>query len=147
MAAINLSGKAPKGKDFERVTLEDKSRHTATLEDCRVQEVPDYDTGRPTEKLIIDWKIDGKLVPMWVNPRVSKGSGRFSNSKLYDVLNILGKLDDFAKRYGDESEIANGELASFMVELKGTKAEVEVTNAKRGTPEEYSTIGDIIKKA
>ena len=146
MATINLDGKAPEGS-FERVKLKDLSRHEAELADAKIVPGRDFETGNPINRLLITWKIDNTEVPMWTNPKVSKGSGNYSNSKLYDVLKALNKLDDFAKKYEGKDEISDEELAQYFASLKGTKAVVEISNARKDTDDEYSTVSKVIEPA
>ena len=146
MSNINLSGKAPAGA-IERVKLEDKSRHSATLKQAKVQETADFNNPNvKINKILIGFTVGKNEVSMWANPKVSKGSGTFSNSKLYDVFNTTKVLDDFAKKVGDADSISEEDLAEFInASLAGKDMEVEISNAKKGTEDEYSNVGDVIK--
>lgn len=149
MAKINLDGKAPESQ-FEKVKLEDKERYPAELMASRVQETDAYDKpGQKVNKLLIDFEVETKegkhLIPMWANPRVSKGSGNFSNSKLYNVFSTMKVLDKFAKQFKDKEEITDDELSDFITEHAGTKVQVQISNSNKGTEDEYSNVSDVIK--
>lgn len=148
MARVNLDGTAPGG---ERVTLEDKARFPASFVDVRIQEVKDYETSDTVNKLIVVWNVKaGKEeheIPMWINPIVSKGSGTFSNSKLYDAIEVIGLMDDFRVFAKDRDTLEDEELRSWVEgAFTGVKAEVEIKNRNKGTDDEYSNVSEIIKK-
>lgn len=150
MAEINLDGSAPEGT-VPKVKLQHEERYSATFKECRVQEVSDFDDKtKKINKIIIDWELkDGKkthTIPMWTNPKVSKGSGTYSNSTLYDTFEKLGVLKDFATDMKDKTEISDEDLSTWMNDnMTDLEATVELRNRKIGTPEEYSNIGKVVK--
>lgn len=121
------------------------------------RETMGYDGNGSKMKAIFTCEIpnsQGKIIPlqMWVVLTVTKGSvsksgKRYSNSKLYDVLNKAGLVDEiekFAKNKSAEGEIPDEELMSFLKEHligRTAKFDVETSTTKEG--EEYSRVKDI----
>lgn len=116
-----------------------------------------YEEGKPKTKTIFTCEISnpkGKLIPlqMWVGLTVTKGrtsgSGKkYSNSKLYDLLNKAGLLDEFASYYKEnkqEDELSDASLVKFLKDKfigKTAKFDVVTSTTKEG--KEYSTVKDI----
>ncbi len=146
MAVINLEGKV---ETFRREKLVDQERYNAVFSKARY--VPNVQTLRGVQnKIALDWEVevDGRtaVLTMLCNTKVTKGSGTYSNSKLYDVFEKLKVLEHFAKFAAQETEIDDEKLIEWInSNIVGKKAVIEVRNINMGTDEEYSIIDKIVK--
>mgnify|MGYP001558063366 FL=1 len=143
------------GKSFERVLIPQKAYEAVINKVGEIKEFPssfkDKETGIIKEELkrkfSIDWIIKtpgtafDKIVSQFVPIKYSKGSGTYSNSKLYDILHLanLGKEFEKANRLL-ESEV----IAWLKEKLPNRLAQISVktTTSKKG--EQYSSVKDII---
>ena len=86
--------------------------------------------------------IDEKEISCYMNFVVSKGSGAYSNSRLYDVLETA----DLLKRAEGVASAANEQQLTFLrEELIGKKVRVLLKTAKKGQPDQYSVVKKIVK--
>lgn len=142
---VNMSGEAP-GKMTPRAKLK-VGEHKGKFLSVEAIEAPAYDNPNVKEpKLVFLVGIGDVDLPFYVNPRVSKGSGSYSNSKLYDVLEALDLLEDFSSlpAVKENKPIALPALVKFLEDkVIGKVARVGVKNSKKGTPEEYSTVREV----
>jgi len=150
MAEINLTGEAPE-RDYDNIKLKHEARYEGQCTDAKLRSTTEYKSDKETEKAVLYWAVkDGEntyTLSMWMNPKVTKGSGNYSNSKLYDMMVRLGILDKFAEHVGDKKEISNEELREFLkANVIGIKAVIEVSNVNQGKEEEYSTVSKVIEK-
>lgn len=160
MAKANLTGEQKEIKDSP--LLEHEGRYVMEFLDASVREVKKIDwtggvpkdTGEKENKILVNWIRGGDPYPMFLNPNVTKGgtvkqgdkTKEFDNSKMYDLMNRMGVLEDFSLLLGDADEINDEELASFLNEsLSGKSAEVEIKNTKGDEPK--SNVSKVIKKA
>lgn len=148
MTNINVSGNA----DFEKVKMEHESRHQATIKEIKdIKEFPPHKNAKDqttmVEKIPFVFDVDGKDVSALVANKVTKGSGSYQDSKMYVFLDKSGDLEAFLKEFG-EGETESEAVMKFLKDrLLNRKCEVEISNAKRDTEDEYSMVGKIIKFA
>jgi len=142
---VNLSGDAP-GALYAKVKLK-VGEHKGKFISLEAIEVPRYDNSAIKEpKLVFLVQIGENELPFYVNPTITKGSGSFSNSKLYDILEAFGLLDDWAAlpSVKENKPVLLPALVKFLeAKIIGKEARVGVKNAKKGTPEEYSTVREV----
>lgn len=145
MAKANFDGTA----DVPRHKLTNKARYPAELKQAELRSVTTFDGQDVENKIALTWSInvDGekKELLQWFNPAITKGSGKYSNSNLYDFLDTVAKIEDAKKLFENSREIPDEMLTDFMNKFVGMKVEVEIKNIRKGTLEEYSTVGDVIK--
>ena len=100
------------------------------------------------EKFPVEWTLktkgyEEKKVTMFLSPRVSKGSGTYSNSKLYDVLEKANLLEKFRKA----NRLLDDEIMTWLkTELKDRLARISVKNTiSKKTGDKYSTVDKVIR--
>ena len=148
MTNINVSGSA----DFERVKMEHESRHQATIKEINdIKEFPPHKNAKAqttmVEKIPFVFDVDGKNVSALVANKVTKGSGSYQDSKMYAFLDKSGHLEAFLKAFGEGETESEAVMKFLRDNLLNKKCEIEISNAKRGTDDEYSMVGKIIKFA
>jgi len=109
--------------------------------------------GEPRESIVITHRVYDKKkqpyeVPQFVNAIVSKGTGDYKNSQLYDILELAGKVKEFYKEYDGldkEVDLEKWVLDYFRGFLLEKPCEVQVKTIKKNTPEKYSAVHKILK--
>jgi hypothetical protein len=100
-----------------------------------------------TQKIKAVFRLNtGEHVEKWMTNVVTKGSGEYSNSALYDFLDKMGWLDEYSK---DPSLDIDEVFLTWLrgkIEKEHPKVRVLVKNAKKGTPDEYSTVREIVRR-
>ena len=148
---MNIDGKS----GFEKTLIPQKAYEAVISKVGDIKEFPssfrDKKTGIVKDELKrkapIDWIIKtpgvafDKVVSQFVPIKYSKGSGTYSNSKLYDLLALAG--------IGKEFEKANRLLESEVIvwlkqKLPDRLAQISVKTATSKTGEQYSTVKDVI---
>jgi len=147
MTTFNVTGSG--SGNFERHLLEHESRHKAVIKEVQeIREMADYnDASKCIEKIPIVFEVDGKDLSMLATNKVTKGGGSYSNSKLYDVMERAGIIDNFIEVF-KEGDVADDDVLEFLRgRIVGRTCEVEIKNANRNKPdkEEYSSVGKIVK--
>ena len=103
------------------------------------------------KKIIFTIKLDGEgsenaELPLYCNPIIKKSGGQkgYSNSKLYDILDMAGELDSVKK---NKEKVSTYEgLISFLKEaLEGRKIKALVKTSNKGTDRAYSTVNQIVR--
>ncbi len=94
---------------------------------------------RVLEKSDANNKVD---LPMFLTFIKTKGSGAYSNSKLYDVLDTAGLLKESE---GLDSTESKGQLEWLRNRLCTLKAKFLIKTVKKGTPDAYSVVDKIVK--
>ena len=143
MTTFNVTG----GGGFERHKLEHESRHNAVVKEVQeIRTMPDYnDPAVGIDKIPIVFEIDGKDISMLATNKVTKGSGSFSNSKMYDVMDKAGIIDNFIELF-KEGEVSDNDVLEFLRgRIVGRTCEIEIKNANKGKDNEYSSISKIVK--
>lgn len=114
-------------------------------------EVPAYDKPGVTEnKLVFQIKLfgegsDNAVLPLYANPVIKKsGSKGYNNSKLYDLLDKAGELDN-AKKSAEVLGTFEGLTNFFDSVLRGRKCKALVKTRNKGSDNPYSTIGDVVR--
>ncbi len=89
---------------------------------------------------------DGAELAMFVNPIIKKSSGTagYSNSKLYDLLDKAGEMDN-AKAKGDELKSLVGLVEFLQLAFMGRKCKVLVKTTNKGKENQYSSVGNVIR--
>ena len=122
-----------------------------------IRDVPKWEKPEETEeKITLEVEItmgEGKtaILPMFVTAAITKGSGDYSNSKLYNLLEGAGQLE-VVKKLAEEmskmkEEPAKKELFSSFVRnaLQGKKCRATTKVVNKGKKEEYSRISEIAR--
>jgi len=105
------------------------------------QEDPDKEESRVTFTIKMkDDKEEDKNLPLFCAFKVSKGFGTYSNSKLYDLLDVAGLLEDAQKVAKSSSE---DQLKFLRDNLIGKNVRFIVKTVRKGTPEQYSVVKEI----
>lgn len=158
MAIINLSGSPIKGSGYKMP----EDAYEATI--VKVGDLfrsLNFD-GNEVEKFTIGFEVQipegtevkeiqddkekdytGKTVEltMFCTPRVTKGSGTYSNSKLYDVLDKLKLIDDLGK-VADQIDTTEKLVEWVKNKVIGIKCKVLTKNTKDGK----SRVDKIVKR-
>jgi len=150
VVSINLDGK-PIGNDgvntFQKIHVADDV-HEGTIEGFVVLDGKDFESGAEVKKIVLNVALANGLVSSWNSPKVTKGSGTYSSSNLYTILDKAKLIEDLAKF---KDSIMTGEnqedrLAGYLNEkLKGKKTKVLTKTVKpKDGSEPYSKIDKII---
>ena len=159
-----------------QVNLDDKKEYPKTLIDVdsyqsEVMEIGDtykekgYQTEKEEEKFVINFKIQTMLpskedpevkvktdvlLPLFMKTVITKGSGTYSNSKLYDFLEKSDLLKTFKSEWPRISLLPDDKqneafINFFKDRCLGKICKIMTKTVKKGTPEAYSVVGEIIK--
>jgi len=89
----------------------------------------------------------GANLALWVKPKITKGSGTFSNSKLFDLLE-KGKLLEIAKaeteKFSDEIKGLDNLLEFLIKNFEGRKGKFIVKTRNKGKDNAYSSIKEVV---
>ncbi len=127
MAKANFDGKSPESM-AEKVKLINKERYPAVMKDVvLLEDMTKFDGTGVENKIMFIYSVDvdGKThdIPRWVAPIITKGSGKYSSSTLYEDLNTCDKLDASRKLFENKTEVPDVELVEWLKkELKDTKS-------------------------
>ena len=109
--------------------------------------------GEPRESIIITHKVYDKKknaheISQFVNAIVSKGTGDYKNSALYDILELAGRVEEFYKEFNGHNK--SDDLDKFVLDyfrgfLLDRPCEVQVKTIKKNTPDKYSVVHKITK--
>ena len=152
MVTVNLDGKSPLK---ERVFIKEDAYNAVISGVSDIREQAKYQNPKETEeKFNIDFTVttpEGpKEIPMFLTPKVTKGSGTYSNSKLFDVLEKAKLLEDFKKVWDtievmDGKENQNKALIDFLQKVLLQKpCKVLTGTSKKGQADQYSVVDKII---
>lgn len=140
---INTDGKAK----FETVLIEEDA-YDATIRMVDAVEMPVFENPTAEEtKIVFQIAIDGKEVelPYFIKPYIVKSSGaKFSNSKLYDLLDkagVIAKVPDY-----QEQIKKGGSLRLFLEKfVVGRRVRAQVKTSNKGKENAYSRVADVIR--
>ena len=92
-------------------------------------------------------KMNGCTISLWVNPTITKGSGRFSNSTLYNIIEKAGLLDKAKENTAKFADETNGldNLVGFLSEnLEGKKSRFTVLTRNKGKENQYTSVKEVV---
>ena len=102
-------------------------------------------------KVVFHIKLSGEgsndaVLSMYANPIIKKSSGTkgYSNSKLFDLLDMSGELDA-AKASWEALETLKGLVGFLSAKLVGRKVKALVKTRNKGTENAYSGIGSFVR--
>lgn len=154
MVKVSLGGML-----IERVRIDDDS-YTGTIEKVSdVYDTTDYN-GKAIEKVCFDIRVQtekhGKvLLPLFMSAVVSdagESNAKYRNSRLFDLLKLAGKIEDFSKLQpelvasGLNEEASNMSFASFLRKVfmgKQVKLLTKTAQPEQGDP--YSIVSEVLK--
>ena len=142
---VDFDGKKP----ISNKALVAEDAYNATFLSCSLEQVPSYNNPQvATNKVIFQVELeDAKktVLPLFANPVIKKSSGTkgYTNSKLYDLLEKGGLLDE-AKKQFVALETYKGLVGFLESVLRGRRARVVVKVSNKGTENAYSTIGSVV---
>lgn len=143
----NLEGS--KSQEIEKVYLpelvdgEPKAYGGTIKEISEIYKQPKYNAEGEDEKITIGVEMeDGKKIPLFLNFKVMKGSGSYSNSKLYDVIETANGLT-LAKNV--ENSMYPEKLNFLNTLLVGKKCKFLVKTVKKDQPDKYSVVDRMTK--
>lgn len=142
MPEMNLDGKSP---EYEKVYVPVDSYEAEIVGISDPFETKGYDSNKIVMKRRMEVRIGKKTVPMFMTDKVTKGSGSYSNSKLYDLLEKLGLLDEVKK---NKEKLENSDVFTvwFNDKMGGKKVKVLTKTVNKMDKERrYSVVDDIIK--
>ena len=144
MAKANLSGEAPEGQ-YEKVLIaEDVYQGYLEEVEPQTKEMGSEKFGRKP-KMILRWNIDGKQIPQYVSPVVTKGSGSFQSSNCFILIDKAGELDHFAETLPD-GEFPDEDLIKFIKDnIVDKPAKLLVRNTRGESP--YSVVKEVVNFA
>ncbi len=152
MVNVNFDGKG----QTERVFIEKEDAYDAVISGVSdIRDQPVYQKPDKTEeKLTIDFTVKtpegNKEIPMFAKPLVTLGSGTYSNSKMYDVLEKCGLLETFKQKWDtidvmDNKENQNKAFVEFLqMHLLQKPCKVLTKTIKKGQPSQYTVVDKII---
>ncbi len=146
--SINLDGKPKEGGEsvFERIHVNDDV-HDGKFKEVIVVDGVNFDSGNPEKKIVVNVELQEGIVSAWYTPKVTKGSGTYSSSNLYILLeksNLLEDFKPFSETITTEEQLGNW----FSEKLSGKGVKVltkSITSKKDGVV--YSKIDKIISLA
>lgn len=102
-------------------------------------------------KFVWGLKIGSNIIPLYLSANISMGSGNFSNSRLFDILEMSGlmkKWQDFSdnelKDIKEDSSYNQIFLDWFKYAFVGKKCRALIKTVNKGKAEkEYSKVADI----
>ena len=148
MTEINLEGKGAKVEKY-KVPVDTYVGKIVEVSD--VIKSPTFkDPNVMEEKIVFTLETTHKKqkvrLPLYAKNRISKGSGQYSNSKLFDILEALGLLDEVS---ANTAELTDNE--KFVGFLRGNAVGKEVKfltkNSKDKQGEEYSRVDKLLSLA
>ena len=154
---VNLDGKSQGDGDTPKPFLQEDSYPSVIQEISDIEEYKVWnEENKMEEKMRIKFRVkDGEdkqhELNMYPKPLVTKGSGTYSNSKMYDVLDKAGLLDEFKKVWEQISVLTdpkakNAAFVDFLQKnLVNKPCKVMVKTVKKGTPEQYSIVKEVIR--
>lgn len=113
-------------------------------------EAKEYDSEKKIPRIVFSFKIlnwkEEAVLPMFANPKITKGSGTYSNSKLYDLLEASALLGE-AKNSQENLKNVGSLVSWFNEKLKGRKVKIISKTANKNKPKEhqYSVVDKLVK--
>lgn len=147
MPTRNLTGETSKSK-YPKVHIAEDIYDTELVGFSDVLTVAKMNApNETTQKIKSVFRLPtGEHVEKWMTNVVTKGSGEYSNSALYDFLDKMAWLEEYSK---DPSLDIDEVFLTWLrgkIEKEHPKVRVLVKNAKKGTPDEYSTVREIVRR-
>lgn len=135
--------------EYSNVLLDDDT-YAGKIVACELVEVPNYEGTGTSNKIVFSIKlveVEGEPeIPLYANPVVKKAGGTkgYSNSKLYDLLEASGELENAR---GDSSVLETFEGLHAWLEsaLVGRECKVLSRTANKGKENAYSVVERVIK--
>jgi len=141
---VNLDGKAKEGTTEIKQILVAEDVHEGTIKDVVVIEGANFDSGAPEKKIVQNIELADGIVSKWSSPKITKGSGTYSSSNLFVLLEKANLLADFASYVDNITQSENQEerLATYLNgKLAGKKCKVLTkTVTKKDGSGKYSKV-------
>ena len=119
--------------------------------------VPAYEQPKGAKETLMENKVvfqiklsgegsDNAVLSMYANPVIKKSSGTkgYSNSKLFDLLEMAGELEE-AKSQWEALETLKGLVGFLSARLVGRNVKALVKTRNKGTENAYSGIGSVVR--
>lgn len=113
-------------------------------------ETKDFDSEKKIPRIVFTFKIlnwkEEAVLPMFANPKITKGSGTYSNSKLFDLLES-GNLLDEAKNSEENLTPLDSLVSWFNVKLKDRRVKIisKTANKNKSKDQQYSVVDKLVK--
>jgi len=150
---IDLEGNS-KSSENKGIKLKKLGEHKGKIVSLKLEEsyiynfttTPPVKTNEKENKLVFKVQVldEGNVeIPLFVKPKINRITTLgFSNSKLYDILDLAGVLDSVSERKEELKVLGN--LLMFLEEkLVGKSIRFASKNSRKGKPDEYSVVGEI----
>jgi len=150
MVQVNLDGNSP--SDIPRAYV------AQDVYEAKIVRVSDpfmakSNYGDDKEKVVVDFEIKSQdvTIPMYMTTVVSKGSGDYSNSKMYDLLDSAKLLEKFSEMWKSKDFKNDVErTATFIEFLKNNLMDqtckvISKTVNKDDADKKYSVVDKILK--
>ena len=150
---IDLEGKS--GQEEFAKALVPEDAYDGTIVSVKLEEMRAYKADGTVKKFLFSILLDGQkdkdgnevILPMFVNPTITKAYDKgVSNSKLYDILDKAGLLEEIGRMSG-ELEMLEA-LRAFLesrLQSREVRVEVKTTNKNNSEKESYSTTKTILR--
>ena len=150
---IDLEGKSGQ-EDFAKALVAEDA-YDGTIVSVGIQEVKGWKSEGMVKKFLVSTLLDGVkdkdgsevILPMFVNPMITKAYNKgVSNSKLYDILDKAGLLEEIGRMSG-ELEMLDALRAFLESRLQSRSVRVEVKTTNKNNPDKapYSTVKSILR--
>ncbi len=158
MVTVNIDGS--NNQDMpEKVYIQDDSYEAVIVDvsDAYIADNPyaKGDEPKQDEKVNIAFEVsaDGKPATLMMYPKtkVTKGSGKYSNSKLFDVLDAAKLTEEFGKTWTlieamDKDKQAPAFVQFLRDNLIGKKCKVSTKTTNKDDKEKrYSTVKEVLR--
>ena len=158
----NLDGKSDQKADVKKYNIPVDTYEGVVKDVSDVFQSPRYKAEGTVDKVAIVVELDLKqksgdteenvVVPLFATTTVSKGNPakNMSPSKLFEVIDGAGRLEDYRKTYKlweamNEEEANNAAVQWLKDNLVGKRVKVLTKKVKKGTPEEWSAVDKVVK--
>lgn len=150
---IDLEGKSGQEEFAKALVAEDA--YDGTIVSVVIQEVKAWKSEGMAKKFLVSVLLDNQkdkdgnevILPMFVNPMITKAYNKgVSNSKLYDILEKAGLLEEIGRMSG-ELEMLEALRAFLESRLQSRSVRVEVKTTNKNNPEKdsYSAVKSILR--
>ena len=140
---INLEGTSPAAVPK---TLVKEGEYKGEIVSIDLIDAKKFKSEELEKRLVFNIKLDGvkETIPLFCNPKIMKGNvsvdgTKYSNSKLFDVLESAGLLGKVAEKQGEVSSL-DGLRLFLSSELVGVAGRFGVETARKGQEGEYSVV-------
>jgi len=138
--------------EFERVLVKE-GEHQAKIVKLEVQQLKKYKSEEKEPNILMFFEVqeDNKQIPYFLKPKIMKAySEDVSNSKLYNLLELAGLIEE-AKKRKDELSTVTGQVMFLEEKLKGKVARISSKTVNKGKTNEdggsreYSRVNEIFE--